>query len=100
MKKLTTVVLGLSALVLPLTLAAGEIKLSQNEGTIIERGINLNVNGTITKKSENGTWVVDGKEVFVDKDTFISAATNTDIGDTASLVVQHQYGKAFVISVN
>ena len=45
MKKITKTLLGLSALVLPLSVVAGEVQLSQNEGTVIERGLSTNVSG-------------------------------------------------------
>lgn len=103
MKKITKTLLGLSALLLPLSAVAGQVQLSQNEGTVIERGLSINVSGTVTKIPANGAygiWAIDGKEVLVDKYTFISGSQNVKVGDTSSMIVRNEYGKTFATRIN
>ena len=103
MKKITNTLLGLSALLLPLSIVAGEVQLSKNEGTVIQRGLSSNVSGIITKIPANGTygiWAIDGKEVLVDKYTFISGSQNIKVGDKSSMLLRNEYGKIFAIRIN
>ena len=37
-------------------------------------------------------WAIDGKEVLVDKYTFISGSQNVNVGDKSSMVVRNEYG--------
>ncbi len=103
MKKITKALLGLSIMVLPLSLIAGEIKYSQEEGNIIHKGMSTTLNGTITKKPKNGLngiWSINGKDVVVDKHSFISNATKLNVGDKVIVIAHNEYGKNFVISIN
>lgn len=103
MKNITKTLLGISAMLLPLSLIAGEIKYSQNEQTVVQGGLSINLTGIINKKQikgETGTISIDGKNVFIDKHTFISNSNGIKIGEKVIVIAHHQYGKLFALSVN
>ena len=54
MKNITKTLLGISAMLLPLSLMAGEIKYSQNEQTVVQGGLSINLTGIINKKQIKG----------------------------------------------
>ena len=103
MKKITKTLLGISAMLLPLSLMAGEIKYSQNEQTVLQGGLSINLSGIINKKEikgETGILSIDGKKVFIDKHTFISKSDGIKVGEKVIVIAQHQYGKLFALSIN
>ncbi|NQY25267.1 MAG: hypothetical protein HRT41_14685 [Campylobacteraceae bacterium] len=103
MKKITKTLLGISAMLLPLSLMAGEIKYSQNQESVISKGLSFNITGTINKKPMKGlygTWSIDGKDLWVDKHTFISNPEKIKTGDKISVLANNQYGKLFAIRIN